>query len=224
MEGRIYLATCVCNSKQYIGQTIKSIKLRWGEHIRSAKKGSRHKFHRAIRKYGVENFTVEEVMWVEAPTKEILKKKLDYLEQHFIKKFDTKRNEYNSTDGGESKLGYITSEETKKKIRHAQLGERGNRFGKRHSKETILKLKELNSGDRNPRFGKTVSEETRRKMSEAQKRRAESETPEQRRKRGDPLRGKPSINRGKKMSEISKKKMSEAHILRYQKLRNQTWK
>lgn len=43
-------------------------------------------------RYGEENFLVEEVLTVSSPTKEKLKAKLDFLEQHFIQKFDTFRN------------------------------------------------------------------------------------------------------------------------------------
>ena len=215
MIGRIYLVTCELTGKWYFGQTIKSIQSRFNEHFRSAQRGSDHKFHRAIRKYGEENFLVEEVLTVSAPTKEILKKKLDFLEQHFIQKFDTFRNGYNSTWGGESKLGYVTSEETKRKIRLAQLGEKGNRFGKKHTPEEIEKLRKMNLGENNPMFGKKLSEEQRRKLSEIQKRRAQSETPEQRKKRGDACRGKPGINRGKRFSEESRLKMSNSQKLRY---------
>lgn len=116
IRGRIYCVTCLPTGKLYFGQTVKSIYSRFNLHLICARKGSHYKFHRAIRKYGVENFTVEEVMWVEAPTKQALKAKLDFLEIHFIQKFDTRRNGYNSTDGGEGKLGYIVSEETRNKI------------------------------------------------------------------------------------------------------------
>ena len=213
MIGRIYLVTCELTGKWYFGQTIKSIQSRFNEHFRSAQRGSDHKFHRAIRKYGEENFLVEEVLTVSAPTKEKLKAKLDFLEKHFIQKFDTRRNGYNSTDGGESKLGYVTSEETKRKIRFAQLGERGNRFGKKHSSEVIEKLRKMNLGERNPMFGRKLSEETRRKMSESHRISAQLESPEQRKKRGDAMRGKPGINRGKKFSQEVRLKMSNSCLL-----------
>ena len=64
-------------------------------------------------------------------------------------------------------------------------------------------------------FGKKLSEEQRRKLSEIQKRRTQSETPEQRKKRGDACRGKPGINRGKRFSEESRLKMSNSQKLRY---------
>lgn len=214
------MITCSITLKRYFGQTVKNIYSRFREHVRSANKGSDHKFHRAIRKYGEDNFTVEEVMWVEAPTQKELKAKLDFLECHFIQRYDTKRNGYNSTDGGESKLGYVTPERTKEKIRNSQLGEKGNRFGKKHPQSVIIKLRELNTGRNNPMFGRKLSVETCRKMSETHKRLAEQETPEQRRKRGDAWRGKPGINSGKTFSQEYRKKLSEAQKLRYQKIKN----
>lgn len=86
MIGRIYLVTCELTGKWYFGQTIKSIQSRFNEHFRSAQRGSDHKFHRAIRKYGEENFLVEKVLTVSAPTKEKLKAKLDFLEKTFYSK------------------------------------------------------------------------------------------------------------------------------------------
>lgn len=114
--GHIYCVTCLPTGKLYFGQTVMSIERRFGKHISKALRNPQCKFHRAIRKYGVENFTVEEVMWVEAPTKQALKAKLDFLEIHFIQKFDTRRNGYNETDGGEGSLGVQLSNETKRKI------------------------------------------------------------------------------------------------------------
>lgn len=113
--GHIYCVTCLPTGKLYFGQTVMSIERRFGKHISKALRNPQCKFHRAIRKYGVENFTVEEVMWVEAPTKQALKAKLDFLEIHFIQKFDTRHNGYNETDGGEGSLGVQLSNEIKKK-------------------------------------------------------------------------------------------------------------
>lgn len=65
-------------------------------------------------------------------------------------------------------------------------------------------------------FGRKLSEETRRKMSESHRISAQLESPEQRKKRGDAMRGKPGINRGKKFSQEVRLKMSNSHKLRYQ--------
>lgn len=160
--GYIYCATCLPTGKSYFGQTVKEVSERWGNHVRSAFRGSNHKFHRAIRKYGEENFLVEEVMSVEAPTKDSLKRKLDYIEIRLIKRFDTRNSGYNSTDGGESKLGYITSEETKRKISESNYGRKSPFEGKAHSEGSRIKMKTSH-------LGKKLSEETRRKMSESHK-------------------------------------------------------
>ena len=191
IRGRIYVAICLVTGKWYIGQTIKSIENRFKTHCNSAfNKNSDHKFHRAIRKYGKENFVVEEVMWVEAPTKQELKPKLDFLEQHFIRKFDTFKNGYNSTWGGDGTLGFhfIMPECAKRKISEAQLGHKCSE----NVKEFLSKLKK----------GKCyLTEEGRRKISKTHKGKRMSEE----------SRKKMSISRkGKTFSEEHKKKISLA--------------
>ena len=163
--GHIYCIRCLANGKLYIGQTVKSLNRRFNQHIAEAKRGGRTKLHRAIRKYGEENFTVEEVMWVEAPTKQALKAKLDFLEIHFIQKFDTRRNGYNTGEGGEGHsqdahplYGKHRSREVREKISRSLKGRPLSPEHRRHISQTEK--------------GKFVSEETRRKISEARKRQA----------------------------------------------------
>ena len=52
----VYLATNKINGKQYVGQTVRSLEERWRDHCRSR---DENYFHRAIRKYGKENFALE---------------------------------------------------------------------------------------------------------------------------------------------------------------------
>ena len=54
------------------------------------------------------------------------------------------------------------TEETKRKISEAQLGEKNHRYGIKHTEETKRKIGEFHKG-------KIVTEETKRKMSEALK-------------------------------------------------------
>lgn len=57
MFGIIYLITNAINDKKYVGQTIKSLKRRSNAHKRDAfKYQSSLPLHRAMRKYGIENF------------------------------------------------------------------------------------------------------------------------------------------------------------------------
>ena len=138
-KGYIYKIICLPTGKLYIGQTLRTIEKRWKRHIRDAKKGSDHKFHRAIRKYGEENFIIEEVLTVSASTKDALKKKLDYIEIRLIRNLNTRENGYNTTDGGEGRLGYKMPEVHRKKISEA-------RKGTHLSEETKEKLRRINLG------------------------------------------------------------------------------
>jgi group I intron endonuclease len=186
MIGYIYCATCLTTGKLYFGQTIRLIEERWERHIQEARSGSNYKFHRAIRKYGEENFLVEEVMFVEAPTKDALKRKLDYIEIRLIKKFDTFRNGYNMTLGGEGQFGRTFSEESKRKMSESAKKRCTDKFRKeksmlmnklRENKSFVKKQCEaskvalLNSEVQKKlgigRRGKPLSKEHRKKIGQA---------------------------------------------------------
>jgi group I intron endonuclease len=191
-KGYIYKIICLPTGKLYIGQTLRTIEKRWKRHIRDAKKGSDHKFHRAIRKYGEENFLVEELLAVSAPTKKELKAQLDSLEIEYISRFNTKIDGYNSTDCGEGTAGRVCSEESRERYRKANMGERNPSFGKACSEETKEKVRKANLGRPSPMKGRKHSKETRKKMSDSHK-------------------GERNYFFGKSLSAEHKAKMSESH-------------
>lgn len=185
IKGYIYCVTCLPTGKLYFGQTVMSIEERWRHHKGSTQRGSDHKFHRAIRKYGEENFLVEEVLTVSAPTKDALKRKLDYVEMRLIKKLETHKCGYNSTDGGEGTLGLKLSEhairkmaeskkrenltpEKRKRLSESKMGERNPFYQKTHTKEVRERISAAKRGENHHFFGKKMSEEHRKKLSEAQ--------------------------------------------------------
>lgn len=98
--GFIYKITNKTNGKIYIGQTSRSIEVRWEEHIRdSSDKPSSVYFsllHHAIRKYGVDAFVVDSIE--ECPDSE-----MDKREQYWIEHFKTYECGYNITRGGQGK-------------------------------------------------------------------------------------------------------------------------
>lgn len=180
MVGYIYCIICKANGKWYFGQTNHSIKSRWNSHIRCALNHKENsKFHRAIRKYGSENFIVEETMWVEAQTKEKLKNKLDFLERYFINRYSTKFNGYNSTFGGDGVLGLEFSKSAKIKMAKTWFkkgsipwnkGMKGVTEAwnkqKAFSFESRKKLSDKNKGKKPWNYGKKLTEEHKRKLSE----------------------------------------------------------
>lgn len=110
--GLIYLATCLINGKQYVGQTVRANPDdRKHRHFRDAKDGGQTIFCRALRKYGEKNFSFE-VIW---QTNDALS--LGISEQAFIVLFDTLTPRgYNMREGGVR--GRFTAE-AKKKIQDA---------------------------------------------------------------------------------------------------------
>lgn len=118
----IYKITNQINGKFYIGQTIYEINERMRQHIYTAlRRKTKTALYNAIRKYGPENFTIEEIDGANSLSE------LNYLETHYIYKFNTLApNGYNLSSGGGNNR---THESTKKKISKAL---KGRKIGKYH--------------------------------------------------------------------------------------------
>lgn len=94
--GFIYMIQNKINNKIYIGKTIRSISERWREHQYRAENNYNGYLYNAIRKYGIENFTVLEI---EKCEDEII----DERERFYISFYDSLNNQkgYNLTNGGD---------------------------------------------------------------------------------------------------------------------------
>lgn len=108
----IYMVVNLLNNKKYIGQS-KNIKRRFQSHHLSDYKNKNNcnyntKFYQALRKYGIDNFEV-------VVLKLCNEDKLDELEIKYIKEFDTFKNGYNSTEGGQFWSPNIHSSECEEK-------------------------------------------------------------------------------------------------------------
>ena len=159
----VYLVTNKTNGKQYVGQTVKKLNLRWNEHTSSKSNGA---LQRAIRKHKKVNFSL--LILHECDTKE----EMDFVESFYISFLNTRaHNGYNLTDGGEGRSGYHLSEEAKKRISEKNSGhtmslEQKAQISKRHkgvklgprSEETKRKISASH-------IGKKATEQTRRKQS-----------------------------------------------------------
>ena len=96
MRGFIYKITNTINGKSYIGHTIQNVKERFYQHCatKCSKAVSNMAIHRAIKKYGKSNFTVEVI-------EEIDSANLNDRERYWIKYYNSYNNGYNSTKGGQ---------------------------------------------------------------------------------------------------------------------------
>ena len=87
------------NNKVYIGKTSSSIESRWKEHKEDAfcKSKGHRPLYSAIRKYGLEHFSIEEVE--ECPNDEIACER----EIYWIEFYSSFKNGYNATIGGDGR-------------------------------------------------------------------------------------------------------------------------
>jgi|SRR5208282_1073649 len=147
MKYGVYLIHNILNNKIYVGKAV-DIGRRWKEHVSMASNPNAHKYpiHRAIKKYGKNNFVFsilqifdDEMIALEA-------------EKYWIQYYasNNKNFGYNITEGGEGISGYHHSPESREKMRVSQTGKirspqhRVNiglcRLGTRHTTTTIKKL------------------------------------------------------------------------------------
>lgn len=103
-KGYIYMISNDINDKKYIGQTKTSISERWRKHLNNAKNcPNKQVITQAIHKYGEEHFHIEELARVDYED-------LNDMEIYYIKKYDTFKNGYNITLGGNNNNSTINEE------------------------------------------------------------------------------------------------------------------
>lgn len=118
-----YKVTNIVNGKLYIGITQRPIEDRWQEHIKFALYDSlddyRYAIHRAMIKYGVEAFVIDEIAVSKNPDD------IKWLEKSFIREYNTfigNRCGYNMTYGGDGTTGHAVTEETRRKMSLSHIG------------------------------------------------------------------------------------------------------
>lgn len=95
-----YMITNNVNGHRYIGITVCSLEKRWREHRSAANTGSQKRLYRAMRKYGIENFSINKIY--DATSFDDLQE----AEKRFIAQYETHASlnkGYNLTSGGEGR-------------------------------------------------------------------------------------------------------------------------
>lgn len=100
----IYKITNTINNKVYIGQTSLTPEIRFNKHKRCYKSNCCSKLYKAMRKYGKENFIIETICETNVPNED---------EKYWIQYYNSVKEGYNITYGGEGGSSLGTEEELK---------------------------------------------------------------------------------------------------------------
>ena len=197
--GIIYLIKNKVNGKCYVGQTQKEkgfdyryycsgegIERVYNYHksLREHNRSYNEHLLRSIEKYGFKAFEVIKYLDYAFSLEE-----LNIKEKVYIQLYNSLKNGYNETLGGEGTEGRPHSEETRQKISEANKGDNHPMYGKYHTEETKQKMSKIKKGENNPMHGNHHSEEVKQKIREG--------------------------NKGKYLSNEAKQKISEARKGKY---------
>ena len=206
----IYKVQNLKNGKIYIGQTTKTLEWRWKHHCNA--KSCCTYLSNAIKKYGVENFVVEQIDSART------QKELNEKERYWIKQYNSLApNGYNLTTGGEHP---IVTDVTKKILSDQRKGKRPHAFDENFRKK-ISEFAKTRTGVKNPNFGNKWTDEQKKRMSEINKgcvspRKGVKLSEETKLKVSLSLKGKyageKSHNWGKPRSDETKRKLSLANM------------
>lgn len=195
-KGIVYLSTNIVNNKKYVGITTRGFSKRINEHKYDSlhrENSTKSYFHKAINKYGFENFMFEIIKEIENDNQDNLYNELGLLEKYYINYYSTfdKNKGYNLTLGGEGVSGFVMSQKQKDIISKTHKG-------KKLSDEHRKIISEFMSSDENPRKGIPMKEETKRKISESHK---------------GLLKGEKNPMYGKKREDLSKRNTESGYTI-----------
>lgn len=149
MKFYVYKITNKVNGKIYIGKTGDATR-RWKKHLTVAKSPTQNNhrlIHKAIRKYGENNFSFEIIESVDLES-EALEKEMRWIAYYQSNTARYGKDAgYNQTDGGEGTSGHKHSEESIKQMSESHIG--------------------MHAGAKNPMYGKPRTEEVKAAISKS---------------------------------------------------------
>ena len=157
----VYCIKNTINNKEYIGLTTRTLEQRWKQHIYESNKQDSWEWNtplgNAIKKYGKDSFQIFVLEECSSET-ELKQKEIQLIKE---RKSLASETGYNLTLGGDGRLGYKLSEETKRKIGESNLG----KIMSNESKEKMsIAAKKRCVGKPSPMDGKKHTEESKQKI------------------------------------------------------------
>ena len=157
----IYCIKNKINNKEYIGLTTRKLEERWKQHLYESNRENSWEWNtplgNAIKKYGKSSFDVS-VLEKCSSEKELKEKEIEHISK---RKSFVRYGGYNLTEGGDGRLGYTMSEETKRKI---GLGRKGKKMSPESIKKCRLAAKKRSVGKTSPMEGRKHTEEAKKKI------------------------------------------------------------
>jgi hypothetical protein len=200
----IYEIRNILDGKKYIGSA-KNLEKRWRDHKYYLAKNKHHSIllQRAWDLYGEHNFSFFVLETVEHL------EKLTEREQFYLDTFKTyePENGYNLCKTANSMLGYKYSDDQKRWMSENRKGEKNQHYGKKHSEETKRKIGEKNKNRiRTQEYRDKVAIISKQKMEDLRENNIEEFN-----RRVEKIK---NSRLGKKLSDETKKKLSELAKLR----------
>jgi group I intron endonuclease len=214
MNTGIYTITNLQNNKIYVGSTLSKFNKRFNQHKHLLRNNKHPNIYlqNSWNKYGESCFRFE-ILDFELPENCL------EIENYWMNLLNTKNLKfgYNILSPTKNRFGLKHTEESKIKMRLAQLGEKSHRYGKPLSKEHVESLKKFHTGRKhseetkskisinrkgknlkedNPFYGKKHSKETLEKLKNISTER---------------WKNRQHPNLGKKASDELRKKLSDSH-------------
>ena len=196
MKGIIYKWTCNVNGKSYIGQTINEKKRERDFLTEGSYAGS--KIDNARKKYGLSEGTwVKKVLkrlWCKDGKEDELRERLNFWERYYIEAFDSVKNGYNTTNGGDCDFSEDVINEMRKKGKE-QWDNLSEEEKKLHINKSMEKYNKWRSSLSDEEF-----EELKKKMVDCHRGHAIGRAMQS-----------SKLNRGRNLSEDGKKHLSELY-------------
>jgi len=127
----IYRVFNAITNKSYIGKTEKSFRERLNSHIKTLNSKTHHNKHLQTSFNNQGEYFCFEIIESFDNNSDV---DLNSLEMYYIREYDSYKNGYNQTLGGEGLLGVVVSEETKMKVLKAN---KGMFYGESHSQSKV---------------------------------------------------------------------------------------